>query len=188
MSNNQNNIVNATKAIGFLRTISISLSFVPLVTFAVIATCVGMGYDRVLLIAMTIILIAIAALAIKAFFHPISSNIVARTGLCFLTASALICLSSMILNDFDLITLSCVLFGVGTTIFAWGTPLSLTLRLCHTIYYALMALCALLCNSFKTEAVAVIALSLIIYPMATSYLTTRWAGKQFFDITNHHNQ
>lgn len=184
MSNNQNNLVNATKAIGFLRTIFISLSFVPLVTFAIIATCVGMGYDRVLLIAMTIILVAIAALAIRAFFHPITSNIVARTGLCFLTASSLIGLLSMVLNDFDLITLSCILFGLGTIIFAWGSPLSLTLRLCHTIYYTLMALCALLCNSFKTESVAVIALSLIIYPMATSYLTTRWAGKQFFDISN----
>lgn len=188
MSNSHNNIVNAAKAIGFLRTISISLSFVPLVTFAVIATCVGLGYDRVLFIAITIILAAIAALAIRAFFHPITSTIVARTGLCFLIASTLICLLSMIFNDFNLITLSCVFFGLGTTIFAWGTPLSLTLKLCHTIYYTLVALCALLCNLFKTEAVAIIALSLIIYPMATSYLTTRWAGKQFFDIANHNNQ
>ena len=186
MSNNK--LVNATKAIGFLRTISIALSFVPLVTFAVIAACVGMGYDLTLLIAMSVILVAIAALAIRAFFHPITSNIVARTGLCFLAASALIALSSVVLNDLDLKALSCVLFGTGTTIFVWGTPLSLTLRLCHTIYYLLMALCALLCNSFKTETVAVIALSLIIYPMATSYLTTQWAGKQFFDITNHTDQ
>ena len=186
MSNNK--LVNATKAIGFLRTISIALSFVPLVTFAVIAACVGMGYDLTLLIAMSVILVAIAALAIRAFFHPITSNIVARTGLCLLTASTLICLLSMVLNNFDLITLSCVLFGMGTISFAWGTPLSLTLRLCHTIYYVLVALCAVLYNSFQTETVAVIALSLIVYPMVTSYLTTSWAGKQFFDITNHTDQ
>lgn len=182
-------MLSGVKVIKRLRDAMIFYSFAPIlfmaVNFFVYMQFSGLMSERYACYSMTLLSAILMAFTILLMVDKrLKFGYVAQCGLGVTVIALMIGIGVWWLNMSPNYALLAVAFYIlGQIAFAIGSNVGVALKVVNVAFY-----CVILVSGFigwDTQAVvAVVAMSIVAYPMIVSYLAVRWASAEFFKLSN----
>lgn len=184
----KSSLVAGAKAIKSMRDIMIALSYIPIVFFAVCSIIYSHFppldaeiYSQYVLTGMCAVVVVYAIMIL--FKKKLMFGLVAKSGLWLIAASflmgACVCWWSM---SPRFLVMSVVFYLLGLIVFSLGSWTGWVVKAIHVAFSVVAALSGAFLLQSPQAAVAVLALSIVGYPMLASYASVRWASAEFFKL------
>lgn len=181
-------LVTGAKAIKSMRDIMIALSYIPIVFFAVCSIIYSHFppldaeiYSQYVLTGMCGVVVVFAVTLL--FKKKLMFGLVAKSGLWLIAASfllgACVCWWGMAPR---FLVMSVVFYLLGLIVFSLGTWTGWVVKTIHVAFSLIAAISGAFLSQSPQAAVAVLALSIVGYPMLASYASVRWASAEFFKL------
>lgn len=184
MSDTSYPLAEAVKRINRLRGAMIVYSFVPIVYISV---CFLMYYlfgpwTAYVMSGLCILLSAFSALL--SIGKKLELGFVAKCGLWLTIVALLMNAYVWYLNENPGIwQLAMVFYMLGQVAFSAGACVSMALKVANIAFYVIVTLCSLMTAWHPQEMIAIMSISIVAYPMVISYMSVKWATKEFFKLS-----
>lgn len=172
------NMRNAMIVYSFVPIVFMAANFVVYMSFQSIES---ERYAKYLMTALSgLMLIYTIGLLFK---KKLMLGILAKSGLVLTAVSFLI---GGVLWNFQLspsyVLLAISFYIMGQVAFVIGAWISLSVKLSHILFYVFLIASYLIKDFYLQSSVAIVAMSIVAYPMLVSYLAVDWASKEFFNL------
>ncbi len=186
MENGDSSFLASVKAIRRLRDVMIVYSFVPIIfltiNLLVYSYFTGVKANEIfacaLLLMSAVLLVFTAMLFIGQRFML---GLLGKCGLCLIAASVILFMYALFAGDNDYLTLSLLFYAIGQIAYISDVKVDMPLKVCHIAFYVIEETC-LIIGVFSPETAAVAAVSVLVFPMLSSYLSVRWASREFLRL------
>lgn len=188
MKEDASRLLSGSKVIKRLRDAMIVYSFVPIlfmaVSFFVYMQFTGLTSERYACYAMTALCSILMAFTISLMIDKrLQLGYVAQCGLGVSAAALMLGIGVWWMNMSPNYALLAVVFYVlGQAAFVVGLNVNVPLKAVNIVFYCVILVSGLIGWDTQT-VVAVVAMSIVAYPMIVSYLAVRWASSEFFKLS-----
>lgn len=188
MNDENKKYVESIGTIRIMRNAMIVYSFVPIVfmavNFVIYTSFQPITAERYVMYSMNALCGLMMAYPIGILLKKkLMLGILSKSGLVLTAVSFLIVILLWNLQLSPRYLLLAISFYVmGQVAFVAGACVSLSLKLSHILFYVILGVCYFLRDVSAQSAVAIVALAIMVYPMAVSYLAVNWASKEFFNL------
>ncbi len=173
------------KRIRCLRNNIILHSFVPLVVMAVSCALFlsfseyeAFRYFQYGILAMALLVSAYSVTSFRCLGDK--SGYMTRSALGCMVLSMLLFVPAYFMDfPFYLVSSAAVGYLLCVMALVYFSTISISIKVCYTVFLLIPLLYLVLP---KEQATAIMAMSLIVFPMVMSYLAVKWAGKRFEDV------
>lgn len=186
MENGSTSFLASVKAIRRLRDAMIAYSFVPITILAInlliYSYQTGIKASDAFTYALLLVSVALLSFTVMLFIgQRFMLGLLGKGGLCLIAASVVLFLYALFAGGNDYLTLSLLFYAMGQIAYVIDVKVDMPLKVCHVAFYVIEEI-FLVIGIFSQETAAISAILVLLFPILSSYLSVRWASREFLRL------